>query len=85
MTDLGNIPYFIAQLPQQEHAAWVAMKLIRPLRGIGTYLVQRGTGRVNARVMRLVCLGGHCSDGPPTLGTSDINVFVQKPSFSLVS
>ncbi|KAI0276758.1 glutathione synthase [Russula aff. rugulosa BPL654] len=47
----GNIPPFVAQMPQQERVAWVAMELIRPPRGIGAYLVRSGTGRVSARVM----------------------------------
>lgn len=47
----GNIPPFVAQMPQQERVAWVAMELIRPPRGVGAYLVRPGTGRVSARVM----------------------------------
>ncbi len=47
----GNIPAFVAQLPQRERAAWVAMELIRPPRGVGAYLVRPRTGRVSARVM----------------------------------
>ena len=47
----GNIPSFVAQMPQQERVAWVAMELIRPPRGVGAYLVRPGTGRVSARVM----------------------------------
>jgi hypothetical protein len=47
----GNIPPFVAQMPQQERVAWVAMELIRPPRGVGAYLVRSVTGRVSARVM----------------------------------
>ena len=47
----GNIPPFVAQMPQEERVAWVAMELIRPPRGVGAYLVRSGTGRVSARVM----------------------------------
>ena len=47
----GNIPPFVAQLPAQERAAWVAMELIRPPQGVRAYLVRSGAGRVGARVM----------------------------------
>ena len=47
----GNIPPFVAQIPQQDRVAWVAMELIRPPRGVGAYPVQSGTRRVSARVM----------------------------------
>ena len=47
----GNIPPFVAQLPVQERAAWVAMELIRPPRGVHAYLVRSGARRVSARVM----------------------------------
>ena len=47
----GNISPFVAQMPQQERVAWVAMELIRPPRGVGAYLVRSVTGRVSARVM----------------------------------
>jgi glutathione synthase len=50
----GDIPPFVVQMPQQEHVAWVAMKLIRPPRGVCAYLVRPGTGRVKARVMNEV-------------------------------
>ena len=49
--DRENVPPFIAQLPVQERAAWVAMELIRPPRGVCAYLVRSGAGRVSARVM----------------------------------
>lgn len=48
----GNIPPFVARLPAQERAAWVAMELIRPPRGgVRAHLVRSGAGRVDARVM----------------------------------
>jgi glutathione synthetase len=47
----GNIPPFVARLPQHERAAWIAMELIHPPRGVGAYLVRPGTGRVSARVV----------------------------------
>ncbi|KAI0263679.1 hypothetical protein BGY98DRAFT_1045933 [Russula aff. rugulosa BPL654] len=47
----GNIPPLVAQMPQQERVAWVAMELIRPPRGVGAYTVRSGTGRVSAHVM----------------------------------
>ena len=47
----GNIPPFVAQLPVKERAAWVAMELIRPPRGVRAYLVRSGAGRVSARAM----------------------------------
>ena len=47
----ANIPPFVEQLPRREHAAWIAMELIRPPRGVGAYLVRSGAGRVRARVM----------------------------------
>jgi glutathione synthetase len=47
----GNIPPFVAQLPEQERAAWVAMELIRPPRGVRAYLVRSGAGRVEAHTM----------------------------------
>jgi hypothetical protein len=47
----GSIPPFVAQLPQQERVAWVAMELICPPRGVGAHLVWSGTGRVSACVM----------------------------------
>jgi glutathione synthase len=47
----GNIPPFVAQLPEQERAAWVAMELIRPPRGVRAYLVRSGTRRICARAM----------------------------------
>jgi glutathione synthetase len=47
----GNIPQFIAQMPQHERVTWVAMELIRPPRGVGAYLIRPGAGRVSARVM----------------------------------
>jgi len=46
-----KIPPFVAQLPERERAAWVAMELIRPPRGIGAHLVRSGGGRVRASVM----------------------------------
>ena len=46
-----KIPAFVAQLPQRERAAWVAMELIRPPRGVGAHLVRSGAGRVSARVV----------------------------------
>ena len=47
----GNIPPLVAQLPEKERAAWVAMELIRPPQGVRAYLVRSGAGRVDARVM----------------------------------
>jgi hypothetical protein len=48
----GNIPPFVARLPVEERAAWVAMELIRPPRGgVRAHLVRSGAGRVDARVM----------------------------------
>ena len=45
------IPPFVAQLPRGERAAWIAMDLIRPPRGVGGYLVRSGAGKVGARVI----------------------------------
>ena len=47
----ANIPPFVAQLPAQDRAAWVAMELIRPPRSVRAYLIRFGAGRVSARVM----------------------------------
>ncbi|KAI0265685.1 glutathione synthase [Gloeopeniophorella convolvens] len=47
----GAIPAFVARLPEAERAAWVAMELIRPPRGVGAHLVRSGAGRVGARVV----------------------------------
>ena len=38
------IPAFLDSLPERERGAWIAMKLIRPPRGVGGYLVQAGSG-----------------------------------------
>jgi len=38
-----DIPTFLETLPEQERAAWIAMELIVPPRGIGSYLVRAGT------------------------------------------
>ncbi|KAI0292200.1 glutathione synthase [Multifurca ochricompacta] len=46
-----KIPSFVAQLPQQERAAWVAMELIRPPREVGAHLLRPGAARVHTRVM----------------------------------
>ncbi|KAH9968289.1 glutathione synthase [Russula compacta] len=47
----ASIPPFVEQLPRRERAAWIAMELIRPPRGVGAYLVRSGAGRVRAHVM----------------------------------
>ena len=46
-----NIPQFVKQLPERERAAWIAMELIRPPRGVGAHLVRSGGGRVSAAVI----------------------------------
>lgn len=46
-----KIPQFVAQLPERERAAWIAMELIRPPRGVGAHLVRSGAGRVSASVV----------------------------------
>ena len=46
-----KIPQFVAQLPVRERAAWIAMELIRPPRGVGAHLVRSGGGRVSAAVV----------------------------------
>jgi glutathione synthase len=47
----GNIPPFVAQLPEHDRAAWVAMELIRPPRGVRGYLVRPGAESVCAPVV----------------------------------
>jgi glutathione synthase len=47
----GNIPQLVAQLPEQKRAAWVAMELIRPPRGVRGYLVRSDAGGVCANVV----------------------------------
>ncbi|KAI0292396.1 glutathione synthase [Russula brevipes] len=54
----GNIPPFVARLPQHERAAWIAMELIHPPRGVGAYLVRPGTGRVSGLDGRCLGTGG---------------------------
>ncbi|KAA1472243.1 glutathione synthase [Dentipellis sp. KUC8613] len=44
------IPPFLDTLPARERAAWIAMELIKPPRGVGGYLVRAGGGE--AGVMR---------------------------------
>jgi len=46
-----KIPQFVAQLPERERAAWIAMELIRPPRRVGAHLVRSGGGRVNVSVV----------------------------------
>ena len=46
-----RIPQFVERLPERERAAWVAMELIRPPRGVGAHLVRSGAGRVSASVV----------------------------------
>ncbi|KAH9015705.1 glutathione synthase [Lactarius hengduanensis] len=46
-----KIPQFVAQLPERERAAWIAMELIRPPRGVGAHLVRSGAGRVSKSVV----------------------------------
>ncbi|KAL4080595.1 hypothetical protein J3A83DRAFT_4084540 [Scleroderma citrinum] len=39
----NDIPLFLETLPLQEREAWIAMELIVPPRGVGSYLVRAGT------------------------------------------
>jgi len=39
-----SIPAFLEKLPKEEHAAWVAMEMIEPPKGVGNWLVRTGEG-----------------------------------------
>ncbi len=58
----SSIPAFLDSLPVEERAAWIAMKLIEPPKGVGNYLVRAGGGAGGAEG------GAHKADVVSELG-----------------